>query len=65
MILETTMRPMAAFQKLGSLRNQLPHLWPELGTEVKRHLAFSWAQLIVHVREAQDLEARHDRGRYR
>jgi hypothetical protein len=65
MVLETTMRPRAAFQQLGRLPNQLPHLWPELGTEVKRQMACSWAQLIVHLREEQDLEVRHDRSRYR
>ena len=65
MKLETTMRQTAVRQKSARLPNQLPHLWPELGTEVKSQLAFSWAQLIVHVREAQDLEARNDRGRYR
>jgi hypothetical protein len=65
MILETTMRPTAAFQKLDLLPNQLPKLWPQLGTDVKRQLAFSWAQLIVHAREEQGVEIRHDHGRYR
>jgi len=64
MILETTMRPMATSLQLGPVRNQLPHLWPELGTDVKRHLAFSWAQLVVHAREEQNLEIRHDDSRY-
>lgn len=65
MILETTMRPTAAFQKLDLPQNQLPKLWPQLGTEVQRQLAFSWAQLVVHAREEQDVEIRHDHGRYR
>lgn len=65
MILETTMRPTAARRELGPPRSQLPHVWPELGNEVKRQLAFSWAQLVVHAREEQDLEVRHERGRYR
>jgi hypothetical protein len=65
MILETTIRPTAAFQKLDLPRNQLPNLWPHLGTEVKRQIAFSWAQLIVQAREEQDAEIRHDHGRYR
>jgi len=58
------MRPTAVIQKLDLTRNQLPHLWPELGTEIKRHLAFSWAQLVVHAREEQDLEIWHDGSRY-
>ena len=65
MILETTMRPTAAFQRLDPPGNQLPKLWLQLGTEVQRQLAFSWAQLIVHAREEQEVEIRHDHGRYR
>ena len=65
MILETTMRPRTTFQKLDLPRNQLPNLWPQLGREVQRQLAFSWAQLIVHAREEQDVEIRHDHRRYR
>ena len=65
MILEMTMRPTAALQKLDPPGNQLPKLWPQLETEVQRQLAFSWAQLIVHAREEQDVEIRHDHGRYR
>jgi hypothetical protein len=65
MILETTIRPRTAFQKLDLPQNQLPKLWPQLETDVQRQLAFSWAQLIAHVREEQDVEIRHDYGRYR
>ena len=64
MILETTTPPTATLHKLGRQQNQVPKLWPELATEVQRQLAFSWAQLVVHARDGQEVEIRHDHGRY-
>ena len=65
MILETIRRPTAAFEEVEPTQNQLPDLWPRLRTEVKRELAFTWAQLIVRAREKHDAEIRHEHGRDR
>ena len=65
MILEMTMRPTAAFEKVDSVQTQLPDLWPQLRTDLKQQLAFSWAQLIVHVKEKPDAGGQHEHGRHR
>jgi hypothetical protein len=65
MILEMTMRPTTASEKVDPVQTQLPDLWLQLRTDLKRQLAFSWAQLIVHSREEHDAERRHEYGRHR
>ena len=63
--LKTIGRPTAAFEEVEPTQNQLPALWPRLRTEVKRELAFTWGQLIVHVREKHEAVIHYEHGRDR
>jgi hypothetical protein len=65
MILEMAVRPTTASEKVDPVQTQRPALWRELTTDLKRQLAFSWAQLIAHSREEADAESRHEHGRHR
>jgi len=62
MILEMTTRPKAVFEEVEPTQSQLPDLWPRLQPQVKRELAFTWAQLIVREKEKCDAEIRHEHG---
>ena len=64
-MLETIKRPTVAFQKVRLPQDQVPNLWPELGTAAKQQLAFSWAQLMVRAKEEHDAEIRYEHGRDR
>lgn len=65
MILEMTRRPSVAFEEVEWTQSQLPDLWPGLQKEMRRELAFTWAQLIVHARERREAEIRDEYGRHR